>query len=87
MKAGESAEVLLRQQNRLTNLTVTSILLNDKQLFETNKEEWARELAESRIKSNTSIPEVLGALSKARQTYWSFVNEFAKTKGIGVTQD
>ncbi|QUW23552.1 STAS domain-containing protein [Sporosarcina sp. Marseille-Q4063] len=87
LEAGESAEALLREQNRLTNLTVTSILLNDKHLFETNKEEWAREVAESRINSNTSVPEVLGALSKARQTYWSFIEEFAKSKGKEVTSD
>ena len=31
LEAGEYAEALLREQNRLTNLTVTSILLNDKQ--------------------------------------------------------
>jgi rsbT co-antagonist protein RsbR len=87
IEAGEYAEVLLRQQNRLTNLTVTSRLLNDRQIFETNKEQWAREVAESRIKSNTSVPEVLGALSKARKTYWSFIEDFANSTEIEVTPD
>ncbi|MER2089352.1 MAG: STAS domain-containing protein [Sporosarcina sp.] len=87
MEAGESAEALLREQNRLTNLTVASILLSDKEIFETNKEKWAHEVAESRVKSNTSIPEVLNALSKVRQTYWSFVEDFVQSKGDEVTQD
>ncbi|WP_343035094.1 STAS domain-containing protein [Sporosarcina jiandibaonis] len=87
MDAGETAEALLREQNRLTNMTVTSILLNDRQIFESNKETWAREVAESRVNSNTSVPEVLGALSKARQTYWSFIEKFAKMKGEEVTPD
>ena len=78
--AGEAAETLLREQNRLTNLTVTSILLNDKKVFDNNKEEWAHEMAESRVSSNTSITEVLGALSKARQTYWSFIEDFVKSR-------
>ena len=80
IEAGESAETLLREQNRLTNLTVTSILLNDKKIFENNKEKWAHEMAESRVSSNTSITEVLGALSKARKTYWSFIEDFVKSK-------
>ena len=78
--AGEAAETLLREQNRLTNLTVTSILLNDKKIFESNKEKWAHEMAESRVSSNTSITEVLGALSKARKTYWSFIEDFVKSR-------
>lgn len=87
IEAGGSAEALLREQNRLTNLTVASILLSDKKIFETNKEKWANEVAESRVNSNTSIPEVLGALSKVRQTYWSFIEVFVKSKGEEVTSD
>lgn len=85
--AGGSAELLLREQNRLTNLTVTSILLNDKEVFESNKEKWAREVAESRVESNTPIPEVLDALSKARQVYWTFVERFLKSKVDEITKD
>ena len=87
VEAGESAEALLREQNHLTNLTVASTLLNDKQVFEINKAKWAHEVAESRVSSNTSIPEVLGALSKARQTYWSFIEAFVELKGKEVTSD
>lgn len=34
MEAGESAENLLREQNRLINLTITSKLLSDSKIFE-----------------------------------------------------
>lgn len=85
--AGESAEILLREQNRLTNLTVASILLNDKEAFETNKRNWALVIAESRVSSDTPIYEVLDALSKVRGTYWGFVERFVLLKGNEVTQE
>jgi len=76
LNADKSVEDLLREQNRLTNLTVASILLNEKEIFEKNKEKWAIELANSRIGSNTPIHEVLEAFGKLRKVYWMFVENF-----------
>lgn len=69
-------EETLREQNKLTNLTVTSSLLDDPEIFEKNKKKWANVVALSRVNSNTPIEDVLEALSKVRLTYWRFIKEF-----------
>lgn len=74
--ADVSIRNLLFEQNRFTNLTVASVLLEDRTQYETNKEEWALKLAESRVDSNTPIHEVLHALSNARKTYCDFIVRF-----------
>ncbi|QTD42920.1 STAS domain-containing protein [Sporosarcina sp. Te-1] len=75
-QAGEAAEALLRNQNRLTNLTVATKLLPDTEQFEQKKEEWARDVAESRASTNTPISEVIDALRKVKTVYWRFVEQF-----------
>lgn len=85
--AGERMENTLRDQNRFTNLTVACSLLEDKKQFEESKDKWARIVAESRIQSNTPIHEVLGALSKVRDIYWSFVKKFTSIRNEEVTKD
>ncbi|WP_301109475.1 STAS domain-containing protein [Sporosarcina sp.] len=69
-------EETLREQNKLTNLTITSSLLDDPEIFEKNKKKWAAVVALSRVNSNTPIEDVLSALSKVRLAYWKFVEEF-----------
>ncbi|PID02873.1 sulfate transporter [Sporosarcina sp. P2] len=69
-------EQTLREQNKLTNLTVISSLLDDPEIFEKNKIKWAAVVARSRVKSNTPIEDVIQALSNVRLTYWRFVKEF-----------
>lgn len=85
--AGEEVEHTLREQNRLTNVTIASSLLADEKQFRESKEKWAQIVAKSRIQSNTRIHEVLEALSKVRKIYWSFVKEFSSLKGKEVTKE
>ncbi|MFC5603781.1 STAS domain-containing protein [Sporosarcina koreensis] len=79
--AGEWSEQMLREQNRLTNLTIASSLLEDKEAFENNKREWAKLVAESRVSSRTPIYEVLDALSKVRHAFWRFIEKFVDREG------
>ncbi|WP_331711255.1 STAS domain-containing protein [Bacillus sp. OxB-1] len=79
--ADRSTEVLLREQNRLTNITIASSLLENEEEFVNNKKNWALIVAESRVNSNTPIHEVLEALSNVRHTFWIFVQRFASMKG------
>ncbi|MFD0049784.1 STAS domain-containing protein [Actinomycetes bacterium NPDC127524] len=81
----EEIEALLRSQNKLTNETVASALL-DESLFCKKKENWALIVAGSRAKSNTPIHEVLEALSKVRSVYWRFVVEYADLHPNFITQ-
>ncbi|SFC72810.1 rsbT co-antagonist protein RsbR [Bacillus sp. OV322] len=81
----DEIEALLRSQNKLTNETVASALL-DESLFCQKKENWALIVAGSRAKSNTPIHEVLDALSKVRSIYWRFVGEYADLHPNFITQ-
>ncbi|MFS0576981.1 STAS domain-containing protein [Sporosarcina sp. 179-K 3D1 HS] len=85
--ADQSTEKQLREQNRLTNITIASSLLQDQDEFENNKKNWAIIVAESRVNSNTPIHEVLEALSHVRYTFWVFVQRFATIQGTDVTQE
>lgn len=76
LHATQEVEETLRDQNKLTILTVTSSLLDDGEVFEKNKEKWATVVALSRVNSNTPIEDVLSALSKVRLTYWRFIKKF-----------
>lgn len=80
-KAGEKSEKNLREQNRITNLTIASSLLPDKGIFEENKKNWALLVAQSRIHTRTPIYEVQEALSKVRKAYWLFVEKFVDQQG------
>ncbi|MED0665180.1 STAS domain-containing protein [Bacillus badius] len=85
--ADQSIEQLLRKQNRLTNLTVASSLLEEQDTFEKQKKQWALEVAESRVASNTPIHEVQDALRAAREAYWHFVEKFVKLNKSKVTHE
>lgn len=76
--AGEDATANLRNQNQLTNLTVASSLLEDKTQFQNSKDKWAQIVAEDRTGTSTPLPEVLAAVSKAREAYWVYVGKFVK---------
>lgn len=78
LNAGEKAEKLLREQNNLTNLTITSSLLGDTEVFNQNKVKWANVIAQSRVRSQTSVTEVLQALTNVRIAYWGFIEKFAE---------
>lgn len=79
--AGDQAEKMLREQNQLTNLTVTSSLLTKQETFEENKKNWAIIVAKSRVNSQTPIFEVQEALSKVRKIYWQYVENFVQLEG------
>lgn len=85
--ADQSIEQLLRKQNQLTNLTVASSLLEEQGTFEKQKKQWALEVAESRVASNTPIHEVQDALRAAREAYWHFVEKFVKLNKSKVTHE
>lgn len=82
----QKIENALKKQNNLTNLTVASSLLRDSTQYEESKGNWAQLIAESRVGSNTPIPEVLEALSKARRAFWVFVEKFISLNVASVTQ-
>lgn len=79
--AGDGSVQMLREQNRLTNITIASSLLPEEELFEENKKNWALIVAESRVKSRTPIYEVLDALSKARNSFWRYIENFVEQEG------
>ncbi|MBD7985810.1 STAS domain-containing protein [Sporosarcina sp. Sa2YVA2] len=81
ISAGEKTEKSLREQNRLTNLTIASSLLEDKEIFEENKKNWALLVAQSRIHTRTPIYEVQEALGKVRLAYWSWIENFVEQNG------
>lgn len=76
LQASSKMEEKLREQNQLTILTITSSLLDDPEVFENNKKQWAAVVALSRVNSNTPIEDVLEALSNVRLTYWRFIKDF-----------
>lgn len=76
-----NTEQMLREQNRLTNLTIASSLLEDQETFEENKKNWAKLVAESRVNSRTPIYEVLEAVSKGRQAIWQYIEKFVDGEG------
>ncbi|WP_057914076.1 STAS domain-containing protein [Peribacillus muralis] len=80
-------EELLRKQNTLTIKTVTSALLEDKNSFIENMEQWAAMVAKSRVESDTPIYEVLEALNKVRETYWDFITDHMLKDNNGITKD
>ncbi|MFD9626242.1 STAS domain-containing protein [Peribacillus muralis] len=80
-------EELLREQNTLTIKTVTSALLEDKNSFIENMEQWAVMVAKSRVESDTPIYEVLEALNKVRETYWDFITDHMIKDNNGITKD
>ncbi|GLB59954.1 STAS domain-containing protein [Cytobacillus sp. NCCP-133] len=83
--ADPAYENLLREQNAFTNYTVSTILLEDEDVFKENMEKWSSTVAESRIDSNTPIFEVLEALSHVRETFWEFVQMYIKENQDQVT--
>lgn len=72
----EQIERMLREQNTLTNKTITSALLEEQEVFNNYVDQWASIVAESRVNSDTPIYEVIEAVNKAQDTYMEFVTAF-----------
>lgn len=85
--AGAVVEQTLREQNNLTNRTIASSLLGPSGDFESQKNEWAEVIAKSRLASNTSISEVMDALSRVRKVFWRQIERFVgeNTEMVPVT--
>ncbi|REB05274.1 STAS domain-containing protein [Sporosarcina sp. BI001-red] len=85
--AGALTEQTLRDQNNMTNRTIASSLLGPSGEFEEQKAEWAELIAKSRIASNTSISEVVDAISRVRKVFWRQIERFVgqQTETVPVT--
>ncbi|WP_163969664.1 STAS domain-containing protein [Oceanobacillus halotolerans] len=83
----KSVEEMLRKQNHLTNKTVISAFLDEQEVFDQNVEEWASIVAESRVKSDTPIFEVIHALNVAQETFMEFVIDFIEQQDNQVSKE
>jgi rsbT co-antagonist protein RsbR len=77
VKANKSIERLLREQNTGTLRAINEILI-DNEAFEKSMKEWAIDVAKSRVEMDTPVYEVMAALSKVRETFWEYVEKFAR---------
>ncbi|MEC5423519.1 STAS domain-containing protein [Virgibacillus sp. C22-A2] len=85
--AGTEAEQTLREQNNLTNHTIVSSLLSSKGDFEENKLKWAQLVAESRVASNTPLPDEIEALSWVRKVFYSQIKRFVEVREETIPSD
>lgn len=85
--ADYKTELMLRKQNDLTFKTASSSLLDDPAIFENNLTNWASIVAKSRIESNTPIFEVLDALSKYRDVYWKYTEQYINAQNEQLCKD
>lgn len=85
--ACKEIEQLLREQNNFTNKTVNIALLGDEGSYKKHEREWGLTVAHSRIESGTPIHQVLAALSKARKSYWAFVERYIDENETGITKE
>ena len=83
----EDVETLLKGQHTLTIKTVASVLLEDQTAFQENMGKWASIVARSRIEFETPVHEVLEALSKTREVFWSVMTDYMLQDREGVTKE
>jgi rsbT co-antagonist protein RsbR len=74
--ADEKYEELLREQNALTTQTIASALLEDKEEYHRNLEQWAAMVAQSRADLGTPIYEVLEAVHQFRTVIMNFLDTY-----------
>jgi rsbT co-antagonist protein RsbR len=77
----------LREQHALTIKILASAFLEEPDLINQHLERWAMTVARSRVEYNTPIHEVLEALSKTRETVWSFIETFIMEHTESVTTE
>ncbi|WP_240628660.1 STAS domain-containing protein [Bacillus salacetis] len=83
--ADEKYEMLLREQNKLTTQTIASSLLEDKEEYFKNREQWASMVARSRADLGTPIYEVLESVHQFRAVIMDFLNEFTEDEEEEIT--
>jgi rsbT co-antagonist protein RsbR len=76
--ADEKYEMLLREQNALTTQTIASALLDDKEEYHQNREQWASMVAGSRADLGTPIYEVLESVHQFRSVIMDFLNIYVE---------
>jgi rsbT co-antagonist protein RsbR len=83
--AGEKYEKLLRKQNALTTKTIASSLLDDKDEFHENLEQWATIVAQSRADLGTPIYEALEAVHQFRLVIMDFLDRYVAEEEDSIT--
>ncbi|PAE08112.1 hypothetical protein CHI12_08175 [Terribacillus saccharophilus] len=83
--AGKEMREKLRKQHRMTIITVASALLEDEEQYSQNLKTWVEKVANSRVKTNTPIHEVLKAVGKSGTVIWEFIESFAEEHKHDVT--
>ncbi|WP_421382513.1 STAS domain-containing protein [Bacillus salacetis] len=84
--ADEKYEALLREQNALTTKTIASSLLEDKEQYQQNREQWAAMVAKSRADLGTPIYEVLEAVHQFRTVIMDFLDTFVEEQENDITK-
>ncbi|WP_113928165.1 STAS domain-containing protein [Bacillus sp. P14.5] len=84
--ADEKYEKLLREQNAMTTKTIASSLLNDKEEYHQNLEQWAVMVAKSRSELGTPIYEVLEAVHGFRGIIMEFLDGFVMDQEDSITK-
>jgi rsbT co-antagonist protein RsbR len=84
--ADEKYEKLLRKQNALTTKTIASSLLDDKEEYHENLEQWATIVAQSRADLGTPIYEVLEAVHQFRLVIMDFLDRYVEEEEDSITK-
>ncbi|SDD03644.1 rsbT co-antagonist protein RsbR [Terribacillus halophilus] len=83
--AGDEMRAKLRKQHRMTIETVASAILGDEEQYNKNVKVWVDRVANSRVKTNTPIHEVLKAVGKSGTVIWEFIETFTELHRQHVT--
>lgn len=83
--AGKEMRAKLRKQHRMTIVTVASAILQDEEQYAQNVRIWVEKVANSRVKTNTPIHEVLQAVGKSGTVIWEFIESFTEEHKKDVT--
>lgn len=83
--AGDEMRAKLRKQHRMTIETVASAILEDEEQYNKNVKVWVDRVANSRVKTNTPIHEVLKAVGKSGTVIWEFIETFTELHRQHVT--
>lgn len=83
--AGKEMRAKLRKQHRMTIVTVASAILEDEEQYSQNLKTWVEKVANSRVKTNTPIHEVLQAVGKSGTVIWEFIESFTEKHKEDIT--
>ncbi|MEI4452320.1 STAS domain-containing protein [Bacillus velezensis] len=72
----EEMKRLLIEQHTFTNTVIASAFLEDRAVFQHNKEKWAAQVAKSRVEQDAEVHEVVEAIGNSRTVFWEAVTRF-----------